>query len=89
MSLGLLWIFLATPLSTLLYGTVFGIAVALTIQDSPVSTQAFKSAFLQLGPDLTFDDARALIPYLRELGVSHLYLSPSLQARQGSRGCVR
>ncbi len=52
MSLGLLWIFLATPLSTVLYGTVFGIAVALTIQDSPVSTQAFKSAFLQLGPDL-------------------------------------
>lgn len=52
MSLGLLWIFLATPLSNLLYGTVFGIAVALTIQDSPVSTQAFKSAFLQLGPDL-------------------------------------
>ena len=52
MSLGLLWVFLATPLSTVLYGTVFGIAVALTIQDSPVSTQAFKSAFLQLGPDL-------------------------------------
>lgn len=52
MSLGLLWIFLATPLSAVLYGTVFGIAVALTIQDSPVSTQAFKSAFMQLGPDL-------------------------------------
>ncbi|MBA2690772.1 MAG: iron ABC transporter permease [Burkholderiales bacterium] len=52
MSLGLLWIFLATPLRTVLYGTVWGIALALTIQDSPVSTQAFKSAFLQLGPDL-------------------------------------
>lgn len=52
MSLGLLWIFLSTPLSFLLYGTVFGIAVALTIQDSPVSTQAFKAAFLQIGPDL-------------------------------------
>ncbi len=52
MSLGLLWIFLATPLRSLLYGTVWGIAVALTIHDSPVSTQAFKSAFLQLGPDL-------------------------------------
>jgi iron(III) transport system permease protein len=52
MSLGLLWIFLATPLRGVLYGTVFGIAVALTIQDSPVSTQAFKSAFLQLGADL-------------------------------------
>ncbi len=52
MSLGLLWIFLATPLRGVLYGTVLGIAVALTIQDSPVSTQAFKSAFLQLGGDL-------------------------------------
>lgn len=52
MSLGLLWVFLATPLRGVLYGTVFGMAVALTIHDSPVSTQAFKSAFLQLGPDL-------------------------------------
>ena len=25
------------------------------------------------------------MPYLRELGVSHLYLSPSLQAREGSQ----
>jgi (1->4)-alpha-D-glucan 1-alpha-D-glucosylmutase len=39
---------------------------------------------LQLGPDLTFAGAQRLVPYLRELGVSHLYLSPSLQAREGS-----
>jgi (1->4)-alpha-D-glucan 1-alpha-D-glucosylmutase len=39
---------------------------------------------LQLGPGMRFDDARALVPYLRDLGVSHLYLSPSLQARSGS-----
>ena len=39
---------------------------------------------LQLGPGLRFADARALIPYLKDLGVSHLYLSPSLQARSGS-----
>jgi (1->4)-alpha-D-glucan 1-alpha-D-glucosylmutase len=39
---------------------------------------------LQLGPELRFADARALVPYLRDLGVSHLYLSPSLQARAGS-----
>lgn len=52
MSLGLLYIFLATPLRGVLYGTVWGIALALTIHDSPVSTQAFKSAFMQLGPDL-------------------------------------
>jgi (1->4)-alpha-D-glucan 1-alpha-D-glucosylmutase len=39
---------------------------------------------LQLGPHLTFEDARALVPYVRDLGISHLYLSPTLQARSGS-----
>jgi (1->4)-alpha-D-glucan 1-alpha-D-glucosylmutase len=39
---------------------------------------------LQLGPDLDFRRARELVPYLQQLGVSHLYLSPSLQARSGS-----
>src|SRR5690349_8200533 len=39
---------------------------------------------LQLGPTCTFADAAALVPYLRDLGVSHLYLSPILQARRGS-----
>jgi (1->4)-alpha-D-glucan 1-alpha-D-glucosylmutase len=39
---------------------------------------------LQLTPDFGFADARERIPYLRDLGVSHLYLSPSLQARAGS-----
>jgi (1->4)-alpha-D-glucan 1-alpha-D-glucosylmutase len=39
---------------------------------------------LQLGPGLRFDDVRALVPYLRSLGISHLYLSPSLQARSDS-----
>ena len=39
---------------------------------------------LQLGPGLGFRAARGLVPYLRELGVSHLYLSPSLEAREGS-----
>ena len=39
---------------------------------------------LQLGPELGFREARELVPYLAALGVSHLYLSPSLQARNGS-----
>src|SRR5436190_12709979 len=39
---------------------------------------------LQLTPDFGFREARAVVPYLRDLGVSHLYLSPSLQARRGS-----
>jgi (1->4)-alpha-D-glucan 1-alpha-D-glucosylmutase len=39
---------------------------------------------LQLGGGFGFAQARALVPYLRELGVSHLYLPPSFQARAGS-----
>jgi (1->4)-alpha-D-glucan 1-alpha-D-glucosylmutase len=39
---------------------------------------------LQLTAEFGFADARELVPYLRELGVSHLYLSPVLQARRGS-----
>ena len=40
---------------------------------------------LQMRSDgMTFDDALALLPYLDELGVSHLYLSPVLTAASGS-----
>jgi len=45
----------------------------------------FRAAYrLQLTPDFGFREARALVPYLRGLGVSHLYLSPSFRAREGS-----
>jgi (1->4)-alpha-D-glucan 1-alpha-D-glucosylmutase len=39
---------------------------------------------LQLGPHLDFAGACSLVPYLADLGVSHLYLSPVMQARSGS-----
>lgn len=39
---------------------------------------------LQLHGDFTLDDAAAVVPYLGQLGVSHVYLSPFLQAAQGS-----
>jgi (1->4)-alpha-D-glucan 1-alpha-D-glucosylmutase len=39
---------------------------------------------LQLTSSFGFAEARALVPYLRDLGISHLYLSPSFQARPGS-----
>ncbi|WP_128772194.1 malto-oligosyltrehalose synthase [Actinomyces oricola] len=39
---------------------------------------------LQLGERLTFDDAAALVPYLVDLGVTDLYLSPILTAAPGS-----
>src|SRR5581483_10789591 len=52
MSLGLLWLFLATPLRTVLYGSVAGMVVAFVIHASPLSTQFFKTSFLQLGREL-------------------------------------
>ena len=39
---------------------------------------------LQLSPQLDFAAVGELVPYLRDLGISHLYLSPALQARSGS-----
>ena len=39
---------------------------------------------LQMGSTLTFDDTRRLVPYLRDLGVTDVYLSPVLAAAPGS-----
>ena len=39
---------------------------------------------LQLHKKFTFDDAAAIAPYLRALGISHVYSSPYLQAAKNS-----
>jgi (1->4)-alpha-D-glucan 1-alpha-D-glucosylmutase len=39
---------------------------------------------LQLNRDFTFDDATSVLPYLRPLGISHVYVSPILEAQPGS-----
>ena len=39
---------------------------------------------LQLHKAFTFSDAAALVPYLADLGISHVYSSPILTARAGS-----
>jgi (1->4)-alpha-D-glucan 1-alpha-D-glucosylmutase len=39
---------------------------------------------LQLTAEFGFAAARERVPYLRDLGISHLYLSPSFEARAGS-----
>ena len=51
----------------------------MTDREVPASTYR-----LQLGPGFTFDDAVAQVDYLAALGISHLYLSPVLQASPGS-----
>jgi (1->4)-alpha-D-glucan 1-alpha-D-glucosylmutase len=40
---------------------------------------------VQLNADFRLTDATALVPYLARLGVSHVYCSPYLRARTGSR----
>lgn len=39
---------------------------------------------LQLTAKFDFDAAAAVVPYLKRLGISHVYASPFLKARQGS-----
>ncbi len=51
----------------------------------PTRSEAPQSTYrLQLRPGFGFDEVAAAAPYLRDLGVSHVYLSPVLQAAPGS-----
>ena len=49
------------------------------IPDTPRATYR-----IQLSPDFGFRATAAIVSYLADLGISHLYLSPYLQARPGS-----
>ena len=49
------------------------------LERTPLSVYRF-----QFNKDFTFKDAQAVVPYLKELGISHCYASPLLRARQGS-----
>src|SRR4051812_2770397 len=39
---------------------------------------------LQLNAEFTLEHARAIVPYLAKLGISHIYASPVLRSRPGS-----
>jgi (1->4)-alpha-D-glucan 1-alpha-D-glucosylmutase len=39
---------------------------------------------LQFTADFNFDDAAKVVPYLKALGITHLYASPLMKARKGS-----
>ena len=48
-------------------------------------SSSFRATYrLQLRPEFGFREALEVVPYLRQLGVSHLYLSPIMEARPGS-----
>ncbi|MBV2153462.1 malto-oligosyltrehalose synthase [Kitasatospora sp. SUK 42] len=53
-------------------------------QPRPAATVPSSSYRLQLQPGFTLRDATAAVPYLAALGVSHLHLSPLLEAAPGS-----
>jgi iron(III) transport system permease protein len=52
MSLALLWLFLATPMRSVLYGSVIGLAVAFVFRSAPLSTSFFKTSLMQIGPEV-------------------------------------
>ena len=39
---------------------------------------------MQLNKNFTFSDLKAIVPYLSQLGISHIYASPIFQAKKGS-----
>ncbi|MFJ9180049.1 malto-oligosyltrehalose synthase [Streptomyces sp. NPDC102360] len=51
---------------------------------TPMPTTPTATYRLQLQPDFGFAEAAAAVPYLASLGVSHLHLSPVLEAVPGS-----
>ena len=53
-------------------------------QQSPLMKAPSATYRLQFHKDFTFYDAAKIIPYLAELGISHVYASPYLEARPGS-----
>src|SRR5687768_15793486 len=63
--------------------------VTSTWRDGPssccaVPTERASTYRIQLTPQFGFEDAAAIVPYLAELGFTHLYCSPYLQAAAGS-----
>src|SRR5690348_299234 len=49
------------------------------VSDLPLATYR-----IQFTKNFGFDATAALVPYLKELGITHLYASPFLKARPGS-----
>ena len=52
LGLGILWLYLDTPLGTVLYGAIGGLVFAIALKESPISTMLFKASIQQLGPEL-------------------------------------
>src|ERR1700744_5825302 len=60
--------------------------VSVVIKPEPAEQAVIPRATyrIQLNKSFTFRDATAIIPYLADLGISHVYCSPYFRARAGS-----
>jgi len=56
----------------------------MTADGPPASVPPRATYRIQMRGDIGFQEARALVPYLAALGVSHVYCSPYVTARTGS-----
>ncbi|MGE0384494.1 MAG: malto-oligosyltrehalose synthase [Gammaproteobacteria bacterium] len=61
------------------HGAAYGAPVSQRIAVIPRATYR-----IQFNRDFRFNDATAIVPYLAQLGISHIYASPYLKARPGS-----
>lgn len=52
MGLALVWLYLATPLRSVLYGSMTGLVLAMVLKELPVGTQLLKAGFARLGNEL-------------------------------------
>ena len=48
------------------------------------SSEPIATYRVQLGKEFTLQDAAAIVPYLAQLGISHIYTSPCQQTTAGS-----
>jgi iron(III) transport system permease protein len=51
LGLGLLWLYLATPARTVVYGSLFGLTLAIVISHLPTGTQQMKASLMQISTD--------------------------------------
>jgi iron(III) transport system permease protein len=52
MGLALVWLYLATPLRSVLYGSMTGLVLAMVLKELPVGTQLLKAGFVRLSHEL-------------------------------------
>jgi (1->4)-alpha-D-glucan 1-alpha-D-glucosylmutase len=65
-------------------GAIAAAAVVRVLEHRMIPAIPVATYRLQLSSAFGFDDAAKLVPYLKSLGISHLYASPFLKARAGS-----